>query len=165
MKSLFSLLFGICSLSSSLALAGGGGSCPPPNSGDILICRAQESDQSANIKLMNVYHTDGCGEMQRTFVQFDIKDDDLSYIFQIANGIDSSGASVVGHHVKKSVLVFDPHEVIGYNSSGVFADVDSTVTEIAPKTFQIDGLMHITRAKNEAVNGPDFSVHGTVVCD
>jgi hypothetical protein len=165
MKNLIILYFGIGVLSSSIAFAGGGGSCPPPKSGDILVCHPLPSDLDSNIKIMNIYHTDGCDYFQRTFAQFDIKDLDLTYIFQLANDIDTSGNSVLGHHMKKDILVYDPHEVIGYNSSGVFADLDTKIAEVAPKTFKVEGFLHITRTKNQPANGPDFNIHGTVVCD
>lgn len=150
-------------LGSTSTFAGGGGGCPVPNSGDILVCHAQGA--SGNVVGMNVYHTNGCGGQQNTFAEISLIDHDLSYIFKVANGIDKTGEGVLGQHKLSNVFVNDPHEVIGFQSSGVFADLDTTVTLIAPKTYLIDGRLHVTRTKNKHVSGPDFAVHGTVVCE
>jgi hypothetical protein len=156
-------ILGLAILGSSLAFAGGGGGSRKPVQADIRSCERV----SGNIESLVVYNTDaGMGSAnQNTYVEIQLTQLELSYYFRLAKGINNSAQLLEGTHVEKNGGVYDPTHAIG-TDSGISGETVTTIKlkNKAKKLYEVRSFIHVTRAFNDAVNGPDFQAFGILKC-
>lgn len=156
MKALSALLL---TLLATPAFAGGGGVSPAPKQGILASCHGV----SGNVTKVIVYHTDGGGGLPHTYVDVSLRELELSYFYEVAEGI-ADPSEALGTFRDIGVLVTDPSETLGFASSGVFGDATTTLARNADGTISVTGSLRINRAKNAPIDGPTFDVNGTVRC-